>query len=69
MNELTNRLIWADGPNCMWVIYYPVELYVHILSLCVHDFSLINNHYFYTVAINELLCMKNAGAQMAMDFS
>jgi hypothetical protein len=24
---------------------------------------------FYTVAINELLCMKNAGAQIAMDFS
>ena len=23
----------------------------------------------YTVAINELLCMKNAGAQIAMDFS
>ena len=22
-----------------------------------------------TVAINELLCMKNAGAQIAMDFS
>ena len=25
--------------------------------------------YFITVAINELLCMKNAGAQIAMDFS
>ena len=25
--------------------------------------------YLYTVAINELLCMKNAGAQIAMDFS
>ena len=24
---------------------------------------------FYTVAENELLCMKNAGAQIAMDFS
>ena len=23
----------------------------------------------FTVAINELLCMKNAGAQIAMDFS
>ena len=23
----------------------------------------------YTVAINELLCMKNAGAQIAMNFS
>ena len=23
----------------------------------------------YTVAINELLCMKNADAQIAMDFS
>ena len=23
----------------------------------------------YTVAINELLCMKNAGAEIAMDFS
>ena len=23
----------------------------------------------YTVAINDLLCMKNAGAQIAMDFS
>ena len=24
---------------------------------------------YTTVAINELLCMKNAGAQIAMDFS
>ena len=24
---------------------------------------------FHTVAINELLCMKNAGAQIVMDFS
>ena len=25
--------------------------------------------YGHTVTINELLCMKNAGAQIAMDFS
>ena len=26
-------------------------------------------HSYDTVAINDLLCMKNAGAQIAMDFS
>ena len=31
--------------------------------------SIINISTFITVAINELLCTKNAGAQVAMDFS
>ena len=32
-------------------------------------FFIICVFYLFTVAINELLCMKNAGAQIAMDFS
>ena len=43
-------------------------------SSCNHDYSIvimISGSVFYciTVAINELLCMKNAGAQIAMNFS
>ena len=36
-----------------------------ISSLRIHN----NGYILYTVAINELLCMKNGGPQIAMDFS
>ena len=31
--------------------------------------QVLTTNHLYTVAINDLLCMKNAGAQIAMDFS
>ena len=44
--------------------------YAHKIILPPPDFQTFLRPYIkITVAINELLCMKNAGAQIAMDFS
>ena len=39
------------------------------LMMLIRDYENNSVLFLSTVAINELLCMKNAGAQIAMDFS
>ena len=51
-------------------LYVPLKLFLNLGGLIYLRIETKENLLFpYTVAINDLLCMKNAGAQIAMDFS
>ena len=58
-SRIRDMALW-DEPNVEWALSIDF-----LASNSPHNLG----GYAHTVAINELLCMKNAGAQIAMDFS
>ena len=71
-----SRHPWHDAAfDARWVTNFQQEEHrinlITKIQLTIHVFITSHTYqsFLYTVAINELLCMKNAGAQIAMDFS